>query len=159
MTTEIVIPKVEFTPPIDFEEWLKEHDASIYAVDFCRERGFDFMRCWNECPYSDWMLWLLSRLKVEADISYRLFACWCVRQVWHLLTDERSRNAVIISEKYALGQATEKELDAARDAAMAAARAAAMDAAWAAARDAEWAAAAEAQSDKLREIFIPTTEE
>ena len=81
------------------------------------------------------------------DISreLRLFGCWCARQVWHLLTDERSRTAVEVAERFANGQATKEERAAARaaagDAARAAARAAAGAAARAAAGDAARAAA------------------
>jgi len=79
----------------------------------------------------------------------RLFACACARDVWHLLEDERSKQAVIVAEKYAKGKASRDELaaawdaarDAAWDAAGAAARDAAWDAAWDAARDAAWDAA------------------
>ena len=84
----------------------------------------------------------------ERDRLARLFACWCVRQVWHLLTDERSRTAVEVSERYAVGAATQDELNAAAayaaaDAARAAyAHAAARAAAYAAARDAYAAALA-----------------
>ncbi len=98
----------------------------------------------------DWRVWLACR--VLPDNLLRKFACRCVREVWHLLTDERSRNAVEVAERHADGLATDDELAAARDAASAAraaamdaaraaARAAAMDAARAAAMDAAWDAA------------------
>jgi len=67
-----------------------------------------------------WLIWIATQDGVLDDKTIRLFACWCVRQVWHLLDDERSRNAVVVSEKYANEEATKKELDIARDAAWAA---------------------------------------
>lgn len=63
----------------------------------------------------------------------RLFACWCVRQVWHLLDGERCREIVEAAERFANGETTLDELAAARDAAKVAARDAARDAAWSAA--------------------------
>ncbi len=62
----------------------------------------------------------------------------------HLLSDQRSIDALDVAERYATGHATDAELETARDAAWAARTAAwdpARDAAWAAARDAAWAAA------------------
>jgi hypothetical protein len=103
-----------------------------------------------------WRLWIATREGVFSDRALKLFACWCARQVWHLLTDERSRHAVEVSEKFAVGDATAEEMaaarDAARDAAYAASDAAyaASDAAWDAAyaayaaSDAAWAASAAA---------------
>ena len=64
--------------------------------------------------------------------KWRLFAVWCARQVEHLMKDERSLAALDVAERYANGEASDKELSDARDAA---------GAAWAAARDAAWAAA------------------
>ena len=73
---------------------------------------------------------LLRRLETWNDRAAREFACWCVRNtpiskgrtVWDLLTDDRSKNAVVVAEKFAKGEATEAELAAARDAAWDAAR-------------------------------------
>lgn len=86
----------------------------------------------------------------DVSSELRLWGCWCVRRVWHLLTDERSRNAVEVAERFAIGKATKEDMDAAWDAAWAAARAAARDAAWAAARDAARAAARAAAWDAAR---------
>jgi hypothetical protein len=43
----------------------------------------------------------------------RLFACACCRRIWHLLTDDRSRRAVELSEMYADGFVTQEEVEAA----------------------------------------------
>ena len=80
-------------------------------------------------------LWC-CRVEPQYAKHWRLYAVWCARQVQHLMTDERSISALDVAERYAHGQATDDELDAAWDAARGAAWAAAKDAAWAAARDA-----------------------
>lgn len=49
----------------------------------------------------------------EGQRKLRLFACACCRRSWHLLSDERSREAVVLSERYADGRATKEELSAA----------------------------------------------
>ena len=94
-------------------------------------------------------LWALRAVPdeqaAERDRLARLFACWCLRQVWHLLTDERSRTAIEVAERYAVGEATHDDLKAAARSAADAADAADADAdyaAYAAARAAAAAAAA-----------------
>jgi len=76
-------------------------------------------------------LWA-CRTVPEHDREWRLFAVWCARQVQHLITDQRSHDAINVAERFALGAATENELDAAC--------AAARDAAFDAARGATWSA-------------------
>jgi hypothetical protein len=92
-------------------------------------------------------LWCL-RAVTGHDREIRLLAVWCARQVKHLMTDPRSIAALDVAERFANGEATHDELDAAR----AAAGAAAEDAAWAAAGAAARAAAGDAQATRLREM-------
>ena len=117
-------------------------------------------------------LWCLRAVDgYEKDI--RLYAVWCARQVQHLMTDQRSLDALDVAEKYAHGQATHEELtaandvaraaawdaaraaalDAANDAAWGTARAAAWDEAWDEAIDASWSAARAAQETELRRML------
>ena len=68
----------------------------------------------------------------EYNRVWRLYAVWCARQIQHLMIDQRSLNALDVAERYANGQATDKELSAAEDAA---------EDAWGAARTAAGATA------------------
>ena len=122
-------------------------NALLTRLDACREAKKwaqaqpDLATAWKNCRRSDWMLWLLDAIDYEDSKNYRLIACACVRdtpladgrKVWDLLNDERSRNAVEVVERFAVGDATEQD------------RAAAQAAAWAAAWD--------AQSDIIRRYF------
>jgi len=57
-------------------------------------------------------LWCLRAVKGH-DREIRLYAVWCARQVQHLMTDKRSLDTLGVAERFANGQATEDELDAA----------------------------------------------
>ena len=108
-------------------------------------------------------LWCL-RAVTGHDKEIRLFAVWCARQVQHLMKDPRSINALDVAERFANGDATKEELNAAWDAAGAAAWDAARASAWAAAGDAAWDAAWvvardaawDAQESKFRELIKET---
>ena len=80
-------------------------------------------------------LWCLIAVEGH-DKEIRLYAVWCARQVQHLMTDQRSIDALDVAERYANGEATQDELYAARDAAWTAEAAAWSSATWAA-----WSAA------------------
>ena len=103
------------------------HDAPIPLTTILESNGLDDA------------LWAL-RCVPGFERDARLFAVWCARQVEHLMTDQRSKDALNVAERFANGEATEEELAAA----WAAARDAHCDAASGAASDATWAAASAA---------------
>ena len=112
-------------------------------------------------------LWC-CRAEPQYAKEWRLFTVWCARQVQHLMTDQRSLDALSVADRYANGEATDEELAAARAAAWAAARAveraverAAARAAARAARAAAWVAASAARDaawDAAGDALRPTVE-
>jgi hypothetical protein len=66
---------------------------------------------WLACTDPEPMLEFLRGKASERKL--RLFACACVRTVWHLL-DARSRNLVDLSERFADGVATRQQVASAR---------------------------------------------
>ncbi len=119
---------------------------------------------WQTCNDA-WRM--LSALKGRvSERKLRLFACAACRRLWPLLTDERSRAAVEVSERYADGLASFEELYKAvipaANASDAAAQAqrrgwnvaqTAAEAASTAQAGAERAARAACDGDLMREIF------
>ena len=119
---------------------------------------------WDACERADWMLWLLARNGTD-ERTLRLCVCACARTALPYVTpgDERPLRAIKAAERYAKGEGTREEMDAAGDAAVDAAGAAvgdaAVDAARAAAGDAAWAATGDAalkQMSALIRALVPT---
>ncbi len=140
--------------------FLKKYEACCNGARWALSVSEDMVDIWNamiEQGKYDWLIWTATRPGVFSDSTLRKLACRFVREtpladgrkVWDLLTDERSRRAVEVAERYADGKATAQELAAADAAAYAVvcggaaayAATAARDAAYAAVRDAAYAAA------------------
>ncbi len=112
--------------------WLEKNNACKEGIDWCKENCDTMEDVWDKLKRIDWLVWVATREGVLTDKELRLFACFCARQNWNLLTDERSRNAIEVAERFAHGNATKEELKAAYDAAYDAADAVAADADYAA---------------------------
>ncbi|MCE9562924.1 MAG: hypothetical protein K8U57_12845 [Planctomycetes bacterium] len=73
---------------------------------------------WLTCdkPFKllDWLDYLQGK---PPDRKIRLFNCSCVRRAWPMLTDERSRRALEVAERFCDGDADESELATAEAAA------------------------------------------
>ena len=80
-------------------------------------------------------LWCLRAVEGR-DREIRLYAVWCARQVQHLMSDPCSVAALDVAERYARGQASREELEAA-------------SAEWEAARSAAWEAAMESVRESV----------
>jgi hypothetical protein len=67
---------------------------------------------WNGCADPTLMLEWLRHSGKASERRLRLFAAACCRWVWPLMTDDRSRRAVEVTERFADGMAGEIELEA-----------------------------------------------
>ena len=129
----------EFTPEdAGLKHYLRfKHSESIDLLSILESNGLDDT------------LWAFRCVK-DKDREIRLYTVWCARQVEHLMTDEWSKNALLVAEKYANGKASDEELKEAYDAASrAASDAASRAASHAASRVASRVASREAQKEML----------
>ena len=108
-------------------EFCHIHGACKEGREWALSLGIRSMRkLWERNDIKpEWRLWIATRPGVMMDKDLRLFYSWCVRQAWHLLIDDRSKNAVEVAERYAVGEATVEGLHDANEAARVAA-----DTAW-----------------------------
>ena len=141
------------------QDFCDKHRACSEGKEWAIKTGAANMsELWNRADMrNDWRLWIFSRSGVDKKTAIR-FAVFCARQNWHLLTDDRSKNAIVTVERWLDGKATREDVYAAGDAARAA-WAVATDAARAAldasdARAAARAAASDAAWDAQNEWLI-----
>ena len=100
------------------------YDPDKYAPDDWEGTAMDVLKA-EQVPADD-RLWIVCHEGWIDDRTLRLFAVWCAREALARIDnpDPRSINAVEVAERYANGDATKIELDAAWTAAWTAARAA-----------------------------------
>ena len=103
----------------------------------------NYREAWQSCERGDWMLWIAKRKNVDVK-KLTMAKVECAELVKHLMTDQRSIDALVVARRFANGLATREELNDAAGAAAAAADAAADAAAYAADADAADAADAAA---------------
>lgn len=130
-----------------FYDFCKSKNACEEVLKWITSKSLD--EFWQTCERGDWMMWLIYNGKYDiSNKTLRLLAVRFAREVQHLMTDQRSINALDVAERFANGEATEEELDAAWASAWATS-AAAGAAAWA-----TRAVANKIQANIIRE-FIP----
>lgn len=100
-------------------EFCDKHGACDPGRDWALSTGEpDMAALWKRNDIQPpWRIWIATRIEVLDDRTLRLFACWCVRQIWHLLS-EHSRRAIEVSERAANGEETTEEFTVAMPRAM-----------------------------------------
>lgn len=103
-------------------DFIMEYKPCEEGAAFAR-RYETMAEVWEACPRADWLVWICGRMNIKNDKQLRLFAVWCIRNTtivgdkttWDLLFDGRSRNAVLVAERFANGEASAEELRAANE--------------------------------------------
>jgi hypothetical protein len=96
------------------------YDPSKFITDETEELTVkEWVEKYRNLIPTDDIIWLLLRKEFLSEKDLRLFAVWCAREALKFVEnpDERSVEVCNVAERYANGQATKEELDAARNAA------------------------------------------
>ena len=105
---------------LTIEEFCDKHNACDDGRDWAVKKCASMQEAWEKAK-PEWPAWIACQHGILTDRELRLFAVFCARQVEHLMTDQRSTDAILVAERFANGLATDAELAAARDAAWGAA--------------------------------------
>jgi hypothetical protein len=124
------------------KELLKKLNACKDAREWAGDKSWE--EIYNICHRGDWLLWLFKKTNPNDLQLLTLSKGHCANTVRHLMTDERSINAVDVAIAFGEGKASREEIDASAASATSAASAAAAYAAASAASatSAAYAAAA-----------------
>jgi hypothetical protein len=94
------------------KEFCNKHRACAEGSKWAKACGANTMQeLWvRDDLRHTWRMWIMERKGVLSRNECIRFACWSVRQIWPMLTDARSRNAVLVTEAFLDGKATIKEV-------------------------------------------------
>ena len=82
------------------EEFCDKNEACQEGREWALKLCKTMQEVWHTVSNPCWLLWIATAYGVLTDKELRLFAVFCCREIWHLMTDERSRNAVEAAERY-----------------------------------------------------------
>lgn len=113
------------------KKFLKKRGACDEGYEFAKDLTLEqFLKT---CKRADWILWLFRQTNGNDLAKLTEAKALCANTVRHLMTNEKSTNALDVAFKFAKGQATREELKAAAAAAYSASISSADLAAYAAA--------------------------
>lgn len=95
-----------------FSEFLERYRACEKPRPWAEECS-TLEEAWATCPTPEPLIWALKRAGFEDPQPLRVWARWCVRQVVQLMTDDESRHALEVAERFIDGDGTSEELAAA----------------------------------------------
>jgi len=103
----------------ELKKFLKKHNACSGGKDWALSTGATTCaEIWSRDDLRpDWRVWMAMRDGVLDHKTLVQFAVFCARQNWDLLKDDRSKNAILITEKWLKGETTLEDVDAASEAA------------------------------------------
>ena len=102
----------------ELRQFLQAKSACAAAMDWLDDR--DSSQMWAECRRPDWLLWWAGQAVSRQDLV--LAACDCAETALRFVPEgeDRPRLAIETARRWARGEATVKEVDAARAAAISA---------------------------------------
>jgi hypothetical protein len=100
------------------KEKLIELNACAEALEWAGDKTWE--EIYNTCHRGDWLLWLFAKTNPDDFRLLTLAKAHCANTVRHLMTDERSTNAVDVAIAFGEGRATIEEFNSAYNAATAA---------------------------------------
>ena len=96
-------------------ELIEEHAPCAGGVKWLKKHGIKTVaEAYDRCERSDWLIWLLVEVHGIDRRQRVTLSCQIVRTIWHLLSED-DKSCIMTCEKWLAGEATDKELLAARD--------------------------------------------